>query len=614
MGTTQHRQPVDDLQKSIDTLEKIVARAAKYEGKFQGQLQRIQPNARSSARNLLAYMALRRKDIRKLQHFLGSIGVSRLARAESHVLPSIHALLRILYALRDRKSLTLNSAEKVMGDGKSTIKSNADQLFGSIKKQRYVRIMVTIPAEAAEDESIIAGFLKAGMNVARINCAHDSPDMWTAMIEGIRRQSNLLQIPCKITMDLAGPKIRTGPLLPAPKVIKIKPLRNPHGEVVEPGALIVSTTSSADGLRVIGEDMDMSEATSVKLRDSRGKKRTLQVVRLDGNQYKLLTTRTVYLADQARFKVYRHDHKIGEVHIEGIPAIEGALTLKHGDLLHLTRAHLPGENAHFDENGKLISPAFVSCTLDQVLSEVQSGEHVLFDDGKIGGIIREVNQDHAVIEITFASPGGASLKSDKGINFPESQFTFSGLTEKDEEDLKFVVRHADLVNLSFVNDVSDLDKFFSVLEGLNAPKRLGLILKIETRRGFLNLPSLLMRAMEHYPVGVMIARGDLAVECGWQQLAEVQEEIRRICEAAHVPVIWATQVLEGLAKKGMPSRAEITDVSASQRAECVMLNKGPYMKETIATLDFILMQLQGYGIKHNRILPSLKMPPSFWVD
>lgn len=101
------------------------------------------------------------------------------------------------------------------------------------------------------------------------------------------------------------------------------------------------------------------------------------------------------------------------------------------------------------------------------------------------------------------------------------------------------------------------------------------MLKIETRRGFEQLPRLILAAMRSYPAGVMIARGDLAVECGWERTAEVQEEILWLCEAGHMPVIWATQVLEKLAKKGLPSRAEITDAAMSQRAECVMLNKGP---------------------------------------
>jgi len=90
-----------------------------------------------------------------------------------------------------------------------------------------------------------------------------------------------------------------------------------------------------------------------------------------------------------------------------------------------------------------------------------------------------------------------------------------------------------------------------------------IVLKIETKRGFENLPAMLLDAMKVPRCGVMIARGDLAVECGFERLAEVQEEILWLCEAAHVPVIWATQVLESLAKDGLPSGAEITDAGSS---------------------------------------------------
>jgi pyruvate kinase len=92
----------------------------------------------------------------------------------------------------------------------------------------------------------------------------------------------------------------------------------------------------------------------------------------------------------------------------------------------------------------------------------------------------------------------------------------------------------------------------------------------------------------------MIARGDLAVECGWESLAELQEDILWLCEAAQVPVIWATQVLEREAKKGQPSRAEISDAAMSQRADCVMLNKGPHIIATIRMLDNILRRMQGH--------------------
>jgi pyruvate kinase len=90
------------------------------------------------------------------------------------------------------------------------------------------------------------------------------------------------------------------------------------------------------------------------------------------------------------------------------------------------------------------------------------------------------------------------------------------------------------------------------------------------------------------PLGVMIARGDLAIECGWEELAEIQEEILRICAAAHIPCIWATQVLDEMARHGMPTRAEITDAAMGARAEAVMLNKGPNLTATVRTLGAIV--------------------------
>jgi pyruvate kinase len=85
----------------------------------------------------------------------------------------------------------------------------------------------------------------------------------------------------------------------------------------------------------------------------------------------------------------------------------------------------------------------------------------------------------------------------------------------------------------------------------------------------------------------MIARGDLAVECGWEALAAIQEEILRLCAAAHVPCIWATQVLEEMARHGTPTRAEISDAALGARADALMLNKGPNITATVRTLRHI---------------------------
>jgi len=166
------------------------------------------------------------------------------------------------------------------------------------------------------------------------------------------------------------------------------------------------------------------------------------------------------------------------------------------------------------------------------------------------------------------------------------------------------VHCADMIGLSFVQRPADVESLRSHLKQLGA-SQLGIVLKIETRRGFDNLPGLLLAAMKHQAAGVMIARGDLAVECGYERLAEVQEEILWACEAAHMPVIWATQVLDSLAKTGRPSRSEITDAAMGERAECVMLNKGPYIIDAMRTLDDILRRMQSHQSKKRPLLRAL---------
>jgi pyruvate kinase len=242
---------------------------------------------------------------------------------------------------------------------------------------------------------------------------------------------------------------------------------------------------------------------------------------------------------------------------------------------------------------------------------VRPSEPIWLDDGKIGGIIRSVAPEAVSVEITQARASGEKLGAQKGINVPESLLQLSSLTKEDLEALEFVVKNADIVGYSFVRTETDVLELQSRLADLGAGEKLGIILKIETREGFDQLPRLLLAAMRSREVGVMIARGDLAVECGYQRLAEVQEEILWICEAAHVPVIWATQVLESLAKNGIPSRSEITDAAMGERAECVMLNKGPYIVTAVRILDDILRRMQAHQEKKRSMLRKLHLADAF---
>jgi pyruvate kinase len=167
-----------------------------------------------------------------------------------------------------------------------------------------------------------------------------------------------------------------------------------------------------------------------------------------------------------------------------------------------------------------------------------------------------------------------------------------------------------MVGLSFTNNAEDVRTLRQRLTELGR-EDIGVVLKIETQRAFANLPTILLEGLRFPACGVMIARGDLAVECGFERLSELQEEILWVCESAHVPVIWATQVLEGLTKRGHATRAEITDAAMAQAAEAVMLNKGPYLVEAVEMLDDILQRMQGHHRKRHSLMRKLRMASEF---
>lgn len=196
----------------------------------------------------------------------------------------------------------------------------------------------------------------------------------------------------------------------------------------------------------------------------------------------------------------------------------------------------------------------------------------------------------------MAKAGGVRIQSDKGINFPEAVFNLPPLTRKDLTDLDFICVHADLVGFSFVETLADMEKLMSELAKRNASE-LPIIAKIETNLAVKNLPDIILGTIGRHNLGIMIARGDLAVELGSARLAEIQEELLWLCEAAHVPVIWATQVLESITKKGTRSRPEFTDAAMAVRAECVMLNKGPYILDAIEALVSVMVRMHEHQRK-----------------
>ena len=340
-------------------------------------------------------------------------------------------------------------------------------------------------------------------------------------------------------------------------------------------------------------------------KDARDKKCQITIDEKEGNGRWASCSDSAYVTTGMLLNVFLEKKGASDIHtVHELLPLEEVIFLFEGDMLRLDKAEILGEPATYDEKGNLKEMAHISCTLPAIFNAVNEREPIFFDDGKIEGIIKEIRPDHLLIEITGAKKKGGKLKADKGINLPQSDLGISGLTPKDRNDLKFIVENADAVNFSFVNNKNDVQELLDELKALKAD--IGIILKIETQEAYRNLPGILLKAMENYPVGVMIARGDLAIETGWKNFAIIQEEILQLCDASHLPDIWATQVLENLAKKGVPTRAEITDAAMAQRADCVMLNKGIYIEKAIKMLDRVLCKMQRIQKKKRAKLPKLE--------
>ena len=575
----------------------------------------VHPDRKASAINLLHYLALRRRDMRPLQRRLAAVGLSSLGRAESHVLSSVDAVISVLRRLCDNQWSAPAMDPCVIGyaHGETLLRQHADDLLGVACKGRPTRIMVTMPREAADDPTLIRDLLKNGMECMRINCAHDSPELWARMISHLASARQALDRSCRVMMDLAGPKLRTGELAGDRRVLKLRPKRDEFGNILEPVRVRLTASDFAGPLvqsetPVIKVDEEWLSKLQVGdgfiLRDARKAKRHFTIVDQVAGTTLAEGYKTTYLVPQTKLIANRKGSPEQTTSVSLPPMHSASILLKPGDSLILGRPEQPGREALRDNNGNMLEPARIGCSLPEIFDDVKPGEAIWFDDGQIGGVIESVHPSHLIVSIRHTPPKGGKLKSDKGINLPESNLRLSALTEKDRQDLRFIVRNADMIALSFANSARDVAKLQKLLDEAQGPVP-AIIIKVETRRAFENLPEMLLTAMHQACSGVMIARGDLAVECGFERLAEIQEEILWLCEAAHMPVIWATQVLESLAKQGLPSRAEITDAAMGHRAECVMLNKGPHIVHAVRTLDNIMRRMQSHQNKKQAMMREL---------
>lgn len=582
----------------------LLQRIADAESRWRQWTEPVAPEHRTSAVNLVHYWALRQVDLRDLQMRLAEFGLSSLGRSEAHVQATLLRVSTAIAAMLGHELRPAGAAVVGFEDGHRLLARNAEDLLGPASEDRTARIMVTLPSEAATDGELVAALVTAGMRIARINCAHDDPAAWTAMAAHVRAAAAAQGKDCLVAMDLAGPKLRTGPVQPGPKVIRIRPARNTLGQVTSPARCwitdgVTPSPPPEPGLITVPVDCGWlarrGEGDELVVRDARGSKRRLVLAAAAQGGYIATARKTTYLetGNTLRATVTDDSTAVGE-----LPATEQAIVLKAGDVLRVTRDCSPAavQNGH---------PPTIGCTLPEVFQAAEVGHRILFDDGKMAGKVVAVGSDHLDARIERPSLGEVKLRGGKGINLPDTDLLVPALTDKDVDDLATVVKIADMVDVSFVRQPADVTKLFEELTALGAGE-IGVVLKIETEQAFDHLPQLLLTAMRRRRVGVMIARGDLAVESGYERMAELQEETLWLCEAAHLPVIWATQVLEQLAKTGQPSRAEITDAAMSERAECVMLNKGPFVVDAVFALDDILCRMARHEYKSSALLPGLR--------
>jgi len=340
------------------------------------------------------------------------------------------------------------------------LKAHAIDLLGPERADQPPRIMVTLTKDTASHFSAVEGLVSAGMDIARINCALDTPADWLNMAAHVRRAAETAQRPIKILVVLAGAKIRTGEVAHHTPVLKLKPAKDQLGRVVSPARLLLRPMHSNTSLPGVDPSVGVWEPWLERLKsgmsldfvDARGAKRHLQVIKRDELGAITECAQTAYLTPETVLTLGgvtgKKKHATLVCQIESQPS---TLHLCTGDVLHLTKPNvnsvpeLPAEDADASPG----DPLQISCTAPQVIDQVKVGERIWFDGGRIGGVIRQKHADYLAIEITQAREGGDKLASDKSINLPDSQLDLPLLSAKDLGDLAVMAPYADILSLSF---------------------------------------------------------------------------------------------------------------------------------------------------------------------
>jgi pyruvate kinase len=597
----------------VEALLTLRSSALDLEASCGAELDMVADADRPSAVNLLHYLALRQHDIRNLQRALAVSGLSSLGRAEAHVLATIDAVLA-----------RLGWGPRVGGDGGAATHESSRELLdrhtsmalGPLPAKDRVRLMVTLPTDAATDQLVVADLAEAGMDLARINCAHDDPSVWTAMAGAVRAEAARVGREIRVACDLAGPKLRTGPLPDGAPVVRARPHRGVDGNVQRPAQVRFTRTGedreAAGDLVVVPVEGNLVDdavvGDEIVLSDTRGRRRRFTVTRVVTGGIDATSDRTTYFAGGTALMRVRAGERLAVGLVGPLPASESFIRLLRHDRLRIRYGTEPGRPAQIGDDGAVTDPATISCELAAVFAAVEVGHRILIDDGTIEGVVDHVAADW--FDVIIVRPQRAKLKAEKGINLPDTTLEMPALTVDDHAALAVVAPFADLVSLSFVGAVDDVVELRRTLDDLGYPD-VAIGLKIEHAAAFRALPRLLLYGLQRPPMAVMVARGDLAIEIGFERLAEVQEQILWLCEAAHLPVIWATQVAESMAKHGIPTRAEVTDAASASRAECVMLNKGPHIADAIRFLDDIFERMHQHQDKRTGLLRRLSISDAF---
>jgi pyruvate kinase len=600
-------QSLDALIACLDTLLKDFDRA---ESARADAIDAVADGHRKGAVNLVDYLMLRQQDLSTLQEDLRGLGATALATSEPDVRAKVDAARIVLAALRgDAGAWELGATSRALTEGDEILHANSLAILGPTRPERLTRVMVTLPSEAAHGPELVATLVAAGMDIARINCAHDEPADWERMADYVRAASAMTGRPVLVSMDLPGPKLRTGPIVDGPAIGRARVSRDETGQLLAPARMWLTSAEAPTPAPVSGPPAGRATLVvgverawlaarhagdRVTVKDVRGLKRTFKVTHVSDGGALVAGPRNAYVANGTVLS-----SRGGSTVASGIPALSRRLSLAAGDQLVLTADLRPVEPPTGGQSAR------IGCTLPEVFERMRPGDPVLFDDGAIATVVESVRAGEARLRVVRTKPGGQRLGAEKGINLPATVLPLTALTPEDAAQLPFIAKHADMVAVSFIRSADDVQHILDRL-GEAGAAGLGLVLKIETKQGFETLPDILLAAMQHPRLAVMIARGDLAVEVGFERLSEIPRQILGLCEAAHVPAIWATQVLESLAKTGQPSRAEITDAAVAERAECVMLNKGPHIVEAIVALDGILARMGELQLKSRSLMRRVR--------